>query len=375
MPDTPDKPLPPDRPVIRTDAGLAGRIWRWARYVVGLGLAGLAIWAVMGKSDELSGASHYLDHLRWAWVVVALGAEVASYLSFATMQRRLLRAGAVNIPMVPMAGITWAGNSIQNSLPAGLVLASAYNFRQFRRWGADEVLSAWVVVAMAAVSMLALSTLAAVGLSLAASTGSALDLVSAILGVTAFALLMVIAWIKRAFLIRHAELLVRVSQRVLHRPAGDPARVVEEALGRLAVVTPGRRQWGGAIAFGYGNWLADMACLAISFLAVGAGIPWDGLLLAYAAAQLATSLPVTPGGLGVVEGSLTVALVAFGGGQSSTVAAVLLYRVLSFWLMLPVGWGAWGVLAWAGRRRRAVVAAAVPLVGAPRGAVTGSEPL
>ena len=40
--------------------------------------------------------------------------------------------------------------------------------------------------------------------------------------------------------------------------------------------------------------------------AVHAPVPWRGILLAYGAGQLAVNLPVTPGGLGVVEGSLTV---------------------------------------------------------------------
>ena len=85
---------------------------------------------------------------------------------------------------------------------------------------------------------------------------------------------------------------------------------------------------------------------------MGAEVPWRGLLLAYAAAQLATNLPITPGGLGVVEGSLTVALVAFGGAQASTVAAVLIYRVLSFWLILPIGWGTLGAITYNHRRGR-----------------------
>ena len=50
----------------------------------------------------------------------------------------------------------------------------------------------------------------------------------------------------------------------------------------------------------------------------------------------AANLPITPGGLGVVEGSLTIALVQFGGAEVSTVAAVLLYRILSFWAELPL---------------------------------------
>jgi uncharacterized membrane protein YbhN (UPF0104 family) len=59
----------------------------------------------------------------------------------------------------------------------------------------------------------------------------------------------------------------------------------------------------------------------------------------------------------VVEGSLTVALVTFGGAQDSTVAAVLLYRLISFWLLLPVGWGSWGAMALAGRSQRQVLEA------------------
>jgi hypothetical protein len=74
--------------------------------------------------------------------------------------------------------------------------------------------------------------------------------------------------------------------------------------------------------------------------------------LAYGAGQLATSLPVTPGGLGVVEGSITIALVAFGGAQTTTVDAVLLYRLISFWLGLVVGWALWGELALEVRRGR-----------------------
>ncbi len=79
-------------------------------------------------------------------------------------------------------------------------------------------------------------------------------------------------------------------------------------------------------------------------------MPWRGLLLAYGAGQLAANLPITPGGLGVVEGSLVIALVAFGGGQVSTVAAVLLYRIVSFWGYLPVGWLVWAGLTWHNRR-------------------------
>jgi len=326
-------------------------VLRWARYLIGLGLAVLAIYVVQGKTDELSGASSFLNNVRWWWILPAAAAEAASYVSFAALQQELLRAGDVEVPLVTLTGITLAGNAIQNTLPAGAVLSVGYSFRLFRRYGADDVLSSWVIVAMAAVSLITISALAAVGLGLAASTGSELDLVSSILGVAAVAALVVLGWTRRSFLLEHSTGLIRACQRCFHRPKGDPRQVIAEVRARLGMVTPTRREWLWATVFAMGNWVLDLICLALSFLAIGSGVPWDGLLLAYAAAQLATNLPITPGGLGVVEGSLTVGLVAFGGGQVSTVAAVLLYRIMNFWAMLPIGWGAWAWLAVLARRR------------------------
>jgi uncharacterized protein (TIRG00374 family) len=49
------------------------------------------------------------------------------------------------------------------------------------------------------------------------------------------------------------------------------------------------------------------------------------------------SLPITPGGLGVVELGLTSLLVGFGGGQPQVVAAVLVYRVLTIVPTLVLG--------------------------------------
>jgi uncharacterized protein (TIRG00374 family) len=105
------------------------------------------------------------------------------------------------------------------------------------------------------------------------------------------------------------------------------------------------------LAYALALWVFDCAALATSFLAVGAGVPWRGLLLTYGASQLAVNLPVTPGGLGVVEGTITIALVAFGGAERSIVPAVLCYRLVSFWGFLPVGWAGWSVMAVLGRRR------------------------
>jgi uncharacterized protein (TIRG00374 family) len=324
-------------------------------YLVGLALGGIAVWEVSGKSAELRGATTYLRHLTWWWVVLAAGAEVVSYLAFAGAMRRLLRSGGVEVPLRTMTVFTVAGNAIQNTLPAGIALGSAYLFRQFRRQGADDVLAGWVIVAVAVLSFGGLTLIAATGVILALGSASALDLVVVIGGLVAVSLLLVAAWLERALWALRVAGLVRLCQRLFRRPRGDPNALVVGWLQHLGAISPSRRDWGAAAAMALGNWLADLGCLTLAFLAIGGGVPWRGLFLAYGAGQLAAILPITPGGLGVVEGSITVALVAFGGAEASAVAAVLVYRLISFWLMLPVGWGSWTVIAlsryW-GRRKQ-----------------------
>jgi len=106
------------------------------------------------------------------------------------------------------------------------------------------------------------------------------------------------------------------------------------------------------------SWLTDVAVLALAFVALHSAPPWTGLLLAYCAGQIAASMPVTPGGIGVVEGSITLALVAFGGAETITLAAVLLYRLIAYWACIPAGGLAW--LALRGTSRTPEKPAAAP---------------
>src|SRR5439155_20261452 len=54
---------------------------------------------------------------------------------------------------------------------------------------------------------------------------------------------------------------------------------------------------------------------------------------------------------GVVEGSLTGLLVAYGMETEVALAAVLLYRAVSFWGLVPVGWAVWGYLGFKSKGR------------------------
>jgi putative heme transporter len=248
--------------------------------------------------------------------------------------------------------LTFASQAITNSLPVGNAFASVYGFRWFRRFGADNTLAVWALVGTFVAASVSLSLLAVVGLGVATQEGASLDLVPVLIGT-----FIVLLGIGSLFVYErplHAVLAgaVKFSVAVTGRPRGDTVALIDSVIAWMTAVRLSWSQIGWIISWGTLNWLLDCACFAMMFPALGVPIPWKGLLLAYGAGQLAASLPITPGGLGVVEGSITVALVAFGGSEASTPYAVLLYRVISFWMILLVGWLFIGQLALQVRRGR-----------------------
>ncbi|MHB1486178.1 MAG: lysylphosphatidylglycerol synthase transmembrane domain-containing protein [Acidimicrobiales bacterium] len=314
-----------------------------------VGLAAYGLYVVLGKRGELQGASGYLNHLRWPVVLVAGAMELASVVAFGGLQRQLLRSGGLRLGWGRITAITFAGNSITNSLPAGPAVSSVFAYRQFRQRGADDAQAVWVLLATGILASLSLAVFASFGLAVPGAHPVALNILAAVLVFLVIAALAGVGMAKAGVLGRVLVSAIKLSQQLTGRSLGPAYDKVVDLVGRVTAITPTWPQLGLASAWAMSNWVLDCSCLVLAFLAVGAGVPWAGLFLAYGAGQLAANLPITPGGLGVVEGSLTIALVAYGGSQDSTVAAVLLYRILSFWLLLPLGWAAWLTLVVKGR--------------------------
>ena len=131
-------------------------------------------------------------------------------------------------------------------------------------------------------------------------------------------------------------------------PAEDPGAIIGAWADRLGSLQLAPASWLTVTGLGVVNWLADAAVLVVSIRAARLPVPWNDLLLVYGSGIAAQSLNITPGGLGVAEGTLSLALVATGLRASQALAAVLLYRLASFWLVALAGW----VVLWFLRRRQ-----------------------
>jgi pimeloyl-ACP methyl ester carboxylesterase/uncharacterized membrane protein YbhN (UPF0104 family) len=325
-----------------TDSVLPRR--RGTTATAGVAVVAVAILAATAVTERsrVAVSLTVLAHLRWSWLPAAIVLEALSMAAFAAMFRRLLTAGRVRPGRGSMLASVYAANAVSVTVPlAGPELATAVLFRRFTRNGADGLLAGWVLLAGGVITTAAwVLILAGGGLASGHSLALAITVPFALLAVTsgATAATAVREPRLRATLERYVAWALRQATRLLRRPAANPALTVSAWTERMGALRLPASGWALASGAALANWLADVAVLAVSVLAVGAAVPWRDLLLVYAAGIAAKSLAVTPGGLAITEGALSVSLVASGLRVSQALAAAVLYRLVSFWLVAVAGW-------------------------------------
>ncbi|MGO9294698.1 MAG: flippase-like domain-containing protein [Streptosporangiaceae bacterium] len=264
---------------------------------------------------------------------------------------RLRRAAMANM----------SSTAVANTLPGGGAIAMGVSWAMMSSWGIGTgqyvrytlVSGVWNVLARLGLPVVALALLV-----LAGRPGTALQ-AAAFAGAAA---LIVLAAGFRAVLRseRAAGLAGRAVSRVLaagcalirRRPPQDVTGMLTDfRAGASRLVTErGLRITVTTAASQVTLWLVLLCCLRCCGL-TQAQVPWAESLAAFAFVRLLSVLPLTPGGVGVVELGLTGALAAsLGPGAAARVAAaVLLYRAVTY--LLPVPLGAACYLCWRRTRR------------------------
>jgi hypothetical protein len=302
------------------------------------GLMGFA-WFERGTIEQ---SVTFAQRADWKWLVAAGSLQLVSLIGFARTQRIILRAAGVRVPIASMAATTFAGNAISVSLPlVGPGAGTAFTFGRFRRAPGDPASAGSALMIAGLISSLVWALMLATGAAMsgngAARVGGLVGGATVLIAVIAGALSLrrprtwqvMACWVLR---------LVKLGKRMTGRVAGGPGELINSAFDRLMTIRMSPGVWTEAVGLSMVNWLASLGCLVVSILAVGASVPWTKLLLIYCAGATAGSFNLTPGGLGVVEGTLAAGLVAAGMRSAAALGSVLIFRLVSFWLVMFVGW-------------------------------------
>ncbi len=278
------------------------------------------------------------------WFVVMLGVEAASFACAWGLQRVALRSDR----WFSVATAQLGGNAVSRIVPGGAAAGGAAQFKMLVDAG---VPAARVGSGLATASLISTGTLFALPLlSLpAALLGRPVPgglAQAAWLGATVFAIGFATGW----YLIRHENALRAVGRAFqwvgnrLRRSSPDRSDLPDVLWAeRNEILDTLGASWWKALLFSAGNWLFDYLALLAALAAAGARPRPSLVLLAYCASMVLAMIPITPGGLGFVEAGLVglLALAGVGGAQASL--ATLAYRMVSFWLPLPLGAVAVGI--------------------------------
>ncbi len=301
-------------------------------------VAGAAIYLVLPKLVAVLGDWPRLSTLNPIWFTVALAAELASFTCNFALQRLALRTRGWFA--VVTAGL--AGNAVTDSLPGGDAAGATVQFRMLTTAGFDTDTA---VGGLTTFSLLGVGGLLGLPLfALPAIVGGAPTspglVHTALLGIAGFVLFAVFGVI-----VLRADwpltTLGRVAQSVWNwvTRGRRPVTGLDQQLLAQRDTIRGvlGRKWRQAVVLTAGRLGFDYGCLLAVLRATGAGPRPSLVLLAYAAAGIVALFPLTPGGLGVVEASLSGLLVLAGVHPGDALLATLAYRVASYWLPLLAG--------------------------------------
>ena len=143
---------------------------------------------------------------------------------------------------------------------------------------------------------------------------------------------------------RAATVVRRISGRLRFLDPDKTAATVQRLAERFAVLLEDRPLLIRAVTWATINWLLDAASLWVFVAAFSHFISPIDLLVAYGLANILAAIPITPGGLGVVEFVLVSMITGFGPTPGQALSGVLAYRAINFWLPIPIGGMAYGSL-------------------------------
>jgi uncharacterized protein (TIRG00374 family) len=284
-----------------------------------------------------------VQELSWPWFVALAAVAALNVLTFAPPWMVALPG----LSFVRALKVTQVSTAVAIVLPAGIAAGAGVAYAMLRSWrfGAGEVARAVTLTSLWNQLLNLSYPIVAVFLLTIEGTETALLATVAFVGAAVLGLVV------------GSLVLVLVSRRIAGELGEVAARCANWA---LAKVRRGPVRWGGASFERFRDEAGDLlarrwhaltltslagslsvfAVLFVSLRALDVGPSEVSAIEAFAAwalVRMLGTIPITPGGVGVIELGLTGALVAFGGDNAGVVAAVLVYRFLTIVPVLAVG--------------------------------------
>ena len=300
-----------------------------------------AIYVLLPKLIGLEDAIEKMGEGEWQWFAVAVGFNVLAFGAYVALFRGVIGENLVHLDWRESYQITMAGLAASRVLSAGGaggVVLSYWALRKagMRRAEAAERMVAFLVLLYAfyVLAVIVFGVLLETGVLAGPNPVSMTIVPAAIAGGVAviFLLIMLVPGdLERRLSLEGNNWASRTALKLSQVPATISTGT------RLAFGFAREPRKGGLAVLGAsGFWAANIGILWATFMAFGVALPIGVLVMGFFVGMAANLAP-DPAGVGAVDGGVIGAFVIFGESASTVVAAVLVYRLIAFWMPLPPG--------------------------------------
>jgi uncharacterized protein (TIRG00374 family) len=322
---------------------VTARLWRHLGIALGIVVVVVTFAIVLPRIADYGQVWSVVKGLTWKQIVLLAGATVLNLVTFAPPWMAALPQLDFRRAFV----VTQASTASTYVAPGGAAVGVALSYAMLRGWGLP-VRSVALAAALTGIwnqlALLGFPVVALVLLTLEKEHNAALQTVAVIglavlvMAVAAFAA----ALATPRLAAKVGDTAARVAnwglgmlrRKPVHWTGDSFVRFRAEAVGLL------KQRWHLLTLATLAGQLSVLLVLLVSLRVLGVSsseVSAVEVFAAWSIVRLLGSLPITPGGIGVVEVGLTAALVGFGGANAEVVAAVLIYRFLTIVPTLVLG--------------------------------------
>ena len=317
---------------------------RFVRRAIGLAVTAVSVYLVIPSLIEVFSSWPELERLRPGSLALMTISILLSLACFWVLIGLSVRSNDWTL----MASSQLASLAIARIVPGGAATATAVHYRLLNNAGISKRaamtgLTVAGVLNFAVLFSLPLFSIPAILLGPPIAPFLLRAALAAAIGFVAAALIggWFFFWDRPLVLLgRSIDVLLR---RVGRGDSSSPPRSQTFVEARDLVRSHLATNWPWVVLASLGKWGFEYLALVMAVRGVGHDEIGSVLLLAFVTASLLSTVPFTPGGLGFVEAGLTGTLALAGLSAGDAVLATLAYRLVSYWLPIPLGAAAYAV--------------------------------
>ena len=315
-----------------------------------------------------------LGRVNVAWLLAGLALEAAALLAYGRLTQSVLPKDGPNISKVLRIDLSTL--AVSHVIPGGTAGGTGLGYRLLTSSGVSGPDAGFALATQGIGSAVVLNAMLWMALVISIPLhgfNSAYVTVAVVGAVLLAALAILVLSLTRGE--AHATRALRsVAKRVPWVTEEQMEKLVQRLSTRLRTLASDRQLLKNAVSWAAANWLLDAASLWAFLAAYGHITRPIDLFVAYGVANVLAAVPLTPGGLGIVEAVAATSLIGFGVPAAIAWLGVISWRLFNFWLPIPVGAGAYlslRVRRGAGLRERRDALEGMTRAGYPSTPATG----